>query len=176
MAFHIFFFSAGLRDPIACSFLGGGSLSHKSGYNITRLCPYLCQFFSYFIFPCRSSLLSSLQGGYSSSPLHSAPLDPLTPLDSSSPPGSAFDSESDSDSASETVAASAVLFFTPSKSIPAYSHHLRYTLAPGRRLDRSQRSRIGCVAIYCATVFCLLVTDFLISLKPASPIVSSNVG
>ena len=52
-----------------------------------------------------------------STPLHSAPLEPLTPLDYSSPPGSVFDSKSDSDF--ETVAASNTLFFTPSKSMPA---------------------------------------------------------
>ena len=37
-------------------------------------------------------------------------------------------------------------------------------------------SRIGRVIIYCATVFCLLVTDFLIPSKPTSPISSSRVG
>ena len=33
------FFCTGLRDPIACSLLGGGSPSQNSGYNITILCP-----------------------------------------------------------------------------------------------------------------------------------------
>ena len=41
-----------------------------------------------------------------------------------------FDSKSDSDF--ETIAASAALFFATSKSILAYSHHRRDTLAPGR--------------------------------------------
>ena len=36
----IFFFWSGLRDPIACSLLGGVWLqSQNSGYQVTRLCP-----------------------------------------------------------------------------------------------------------------------------------------
>ena len=38
----LFFLWAGLRDPIACSLLSGGSPSHNSGYKSTRLCPSLC--------------------------------------------------------------------------------------------------------------------------------------
>ena len=105
----------------------------------------------------------------SSAPLHSAPLDPLAPLNSSSP-------ESESDFESESVAVSAALLFDPSKSIPDCSHRRRDTLAPGRQVDRSQRSRIGHVAIYYVTIFCLLVTDLLIPSKPVSPIASYNGG
>ena len=115
---------------------------------------------------------------YSSAPIHSAPLDPLSPLDSSSPPESLFDSKSDSASKSnsETVAASAALFFAPYKSMPACYHHHQDTLTPVCLVARSQRSIIGRVAIYCATVFYLLVTNFLIPLKPDSPIVSVRGG
>ena len=127
-------------------------------------------------FPLPHFLPVVITGVHSSSPLHSAPLDPLAPLDSSSPPGSESESESKSESEYETVASYTALLFAPSKSMPACSHHRRYNLAPGRRLDRSQRSRIGRVTIYCATVFFLLVTDFLIPLKPASPIASYNGG
>ena len=35
-----FFFCTGLRDPIACSILGGGIPTHNSGYESTRLCLY----------------------------------------------------------------------------------------------------------------------------------------
>ena len=62
----------------------------------------------------------------------------------------------------------------PSNSITACSQHCQDTLAPGCQMDRSHRSLIGRVTIYCVTVFCLLVTDFLILSKPASPINSSN--
>ena len=36
--FFFFFFWSSLRDPIACSLLGGGILTQNSGYKITRLC------------------------------------------------------------------------------------------------------------------------------------------
>ena len=123
----------------------------------------------YFVSPSSLPARHHSRGVHSSAPLHSALLDPLAPLDYSPP-------ESESDSNSEPVAASAALFFAPSKFMPACSHHRRDTLAPGRRAYRSQRSRIGRVTIYCATVFFLLVTDFLIPLKPASPIASYNGG
>ena len=54
------------------------------------------------------------------------------------------------------------VFRDSSRSIPACSHHPRDTRAPGRRVARLYRSRIGCVAIYYATVFCLRVMDFCI--------------
>ena len=56
------------------------------------------------------------------------------------------------------------------------SHHLRDTIATGRRVALSQRSRIGCVAIYCAIVFCLRVTDFLIPSNPTPPSASARGG
>ena len=110
-------------------------------------------------------------GSYSSASLNSTLLDLLTPLDSSSPPNFLFYSNSDSD----TIAASDALFFTTARSMPACSHHRQYTLAPGYQVACSQRSRIGRVAIYCATVFCLLVNNFLIPSKPASSIASDRV-
>ena len=36
--FLFFFFWYGLRDPIACSLLGGGIPSQNSDYKVTRLC------------------------------------------------------------------------------------------------------------------------------------------
>ena len=122
-------------------------------------------------FPLPCFLPVVLLGGLLSRP---APLNLLAPLGSSSPPGSAFKSESNSET--ETVAAYVTLFFNPSKSMPAYSHHHQDTLAPGRRVERSQRSRIGPIAIYCATVFCLLMTKVLIPSNPASPIASAKGG
>ena len=73
-----------------------------------------------FPLPCYLPVIL-LGGGYSSAPLHSSPLDLLAPLNSSSPPGSAFDSGSNSNA--KTAAASVALFFAHSKSIPACSHH-----------------------------------------------------
>ena len=52
--------------------------------------------------------------------------------------------------------------------MPSCYHHIRYTIAPGRRVALSQRSIIGRVSIYYATVFCVLVTDFLIPSNSAS--------
>ena len=69
-------------------------------------------------------------------------------------------------------AADAALFFATSKSRPSCSHHLRDTLNPGLRADCSQRARIGRIAIYCATVFYLLLMYFPIPSKPASTIAS----
>ena len=77
---------------------------------------------------------------------------------------------------SEFASTAAALFFSYSKSRPACSHHLRDTLAPGPRSDFLQRPRIGHVAIYCATVCCLLVMYIPIPPKPASTIASSNGG
>ena len=165
-----FFFWAGLHDPIACSLLGGVITPHNIGYTITRLCPYLYYFATSFP---PSSILACCysKGVHFYTPLHSAPLEPLAPLDSSLPK-----SESESDSVSNYVSLSDPLSFTPSKSMPACSHHRQDTLAPGRRVDRSQRPKIGCATIYCATMLCLLVTYFMIPSKPAYPIASSNDG
>ena len=46
-----FFFWVGLRDPIACSLLGGGIPSQKSGYKSTRLCTSLSLVFCYYVDP-----------------------------------------------------------------------------------------------------------------------------
>ena len=77
---------------------------------------------------------------------------------------------------SESAAATAALFFSPSKSRLACSNHRQETLAPGLRADLSQRSRIGRVAIYCRTVFYLLVMYLPIPLKADWTIASLNVG
>ena len=107
----------------------------------------------YFVSPSLIPAHRHSRGIHSSDPLHSDPLYPIAPLDSSPP---------ESESNSESVSASAALFFSPSKSMPDFSHYLQYTLSPGLRADCSQRSIIGRVAIYCATMFCLLVMYFLI--------------
>ena len=144
-----FFFWAGPRDPIACSLLGGGIPSQKIGYKFTRLCPSI-MLVRYFV-PLPSIL----------SRIHSMGIPSSSPIDSPQ---------------SESAAANAALFIPPSKSILACSHHRQDTLSPGLRAYRSQRSIIGRVAIYCATVFFLLVMYFPILSKPASTIVSSNGG
>ena len=64
----------------------------------------------------------------------------------------------------------------PNKSITSCSHHHRDTLATGRRVAHSHRSRIGRVAIYCVTLFCLLVTDFLIVYSPNPTVPLPEVG
>ena len=79
-------------------------------------------------------------------------------------------------SLSRSVAAADALLFNPSKYRTDCSHHRRYTLVPGLREDRSQRSIIGRIAIYCATVFYLLVMYFLIPSNPTLTISSSNGG
>ena len=164
-----FFLWAGLRDPIACSLLDGGIPYHNSGYKITRLCPFFFMLVFYFVYLSSIPVCRRSRGIHSSAPLHSAPLDPLAPLNSSPTKAEPY-------SKSVAYSASSDLFFAPSKSMPACSHHHRDTLTPSLRAERSQRSRIGCVALYFATVFCLLVMDFLIPVKPDSPIASSNGG
>ena len=77
---------------------------------------------------------------------------------------------------SNSAAAAANFFFAPYTYRPDCYHHLQDTLVPGLRKDRSQRSRIGHVAIYCTTVFCLFVLYFPIPYKPASTIDSYNDG
>ena len=68
------------------------------------------------------------------------------------------------------------LFCAPYKSKRSCSNHHRYTHAPSLQVDRSQRSIIRRVAIYCATVLCLLVMYVPNSSKPASTISSSKYG
>ena len=60
--------------------------------------------------------------------------------------------------------------------VSGVSAHSRENQSPGLLTDLSQRSRIGRVAIYCATMFCLIVVYFPIPSKPASAIASSNGG
>ena len=100
--------------------------------------------------------------GLTLAPLHSTPLDPLTPLDvllyspstSGSTSTSTSASKSTSDHDSESVArASTAHSFAVFKSMPFRSHQRQDTLSPALCMDRSQRYRIVRVAIYCATVF-----------------------
>ena len=113
----------GLRGPIACSLLGGGVPTHNRGYRDTIICPYIVLLY-YRSFPCLQC-----HPGVSSCAATSPHL-------YSSPPESAAD-----------------LSFPPSISIPSCPHHRRETKSPVLQTDRSQRSRIGRVVIYCATVF-----------------------
>ena len=80
----IFFLWTGLRDPIACSLLNGGSPPQNCGYMITRLCPFI---FRLFIFPSSkdgpgppSPPSKSHPGSLPSSPIFPHPLSlPLLP-------------------------------------------------------------------------------------------------
>ena len=118
----VFFFWAGIHDPIECSFLGGGIPSQNSGYKVTRLCPYIMLVFHFLPLP------SILAHCYSKGITYSSPIESIP---------------------SKSAAAAAALFFTRSKSRPACSHHRQDTLAPGLRADLSQKSRIGRITIYC---------------------------
>ena len=70
----------------------------------------------------------------------------------------------------------ASISLAPYKSISFWYHHRCETQAPGNQTDRSQRSRISRVTIYCATVFCLRFVYTLISSKPASSIAATSGG
>ena len=145
--FFFLFLWAGICNTIVCSIFGGGVTSHNIGYKFTILCPYIT-LVCYFVPP--PSFLTSR---------HSRDI-----------PSSSSIVSSPSDS---TVSAAA-LFFTTSKSRLACSQHHLNNLAPVLREDRSQRSRIGRVAIYYATVFYLLVLYFLIPFNPDSNSAFSN--
>ena len=123
--------------------------------------------------------------------LRPAPLESLAPRNSSSlvPPAvpsgvSALDSESEpvnsssAASAASTASSSVAAAFSlaPFESIPVFSHHLLATHAPGRLTAPSHRSRIGRVAINCATVFCLQRIDVQIRTIPASFIAPARDG
>ena len=142
---------------------------------ITRL--WLNVLFHYVVSQQSAGMAYHAQG-LTLAQLHSAPLDPLTPLDvllsspttsgSASTSTSASDSTSDSDSESESVSrASAARSFAVFKSMLLCYHQHRDTLAPALYVVRSQRFRIGRVAMYCATVFCRLVMDSRISINSA---------
>ena len=79
-------------------------------------------------------------------------------------------------SPSDSAAAASAIFFASSKYRTACYHHRQDTLAPGLRAERSHSSRIVRIAIYCATVLCLLVMYFPTPSKPVSIISSSNDG
>ena len=117
--------------------------------------------------------------GQSSAPLHSVPLEPLAPRDASSPvppavpPGVVSGSDSNSDpvsagSASFSPSWAAAFSLVDSQSMPVCYHHLRGTRVPRRLSATSQSSRIGLVAINCATMFCLRRIDVLTLTTPTS--------
>ena len=110
--------------------------------------------------------------------LRPAPLDPLAPRDASSPvPLTVPSVVSASASYSEYVnafapgsaasAAASAFSMAPHQSIPVCSHHCLGTRATGRLIAFSHRSRIGRVAINCATVFCLQRNEVRILIIPA---------
>ena len=123
---HIFFFRAGLRDPIPFSLLSGGITSHNSGYKFNRLCPYI-MLVCYFLPPPSLPARNHSWGIPSSSPIFS--------------------------SMYNYAAAAVAILFAPSKYIPACSHHRQDTLASSLQAECSQRSRISLFVMYCATVF-----------------------
>ena len=134
--------------------------------------------------PLRSTPLHS--SPLRSTPLRSAPLDPLAPRDASSPVplavpsvvwASASDSESVSVNAGSAASSAASAFsLAPFQYIHVYSHHRLGTRAPGRLTAFLHRSRIGRVAINCATVFCLRRIEVRILRIPVSFIAPTSNG
>ena len=74
------------------------------------------------------------------------------------------------------ASAASALSLAPFQSIPVYFHHRLATHAPGRLFAFSHRSRIGGVAINCATVFCLRRIEVGIRTIPASFIAPASDG
>ena len=79
-------------------------------------------------------------------------------------------------SLSPSSPATAAVNLYPTSSSYSFSQHLLATHAPGILTFSSHRSRIGRVAMYCATVFCLFITYSPISLHPYSCIAVSSGG
>ena len=156
------FFKSSHRHQIACSLLGGFSKPRTA--TTQSLDSGLLQ---YVNLVCRHAQSSAL------APLHSAPLDPLALLSSSrsSSPSVSFP-VSDPD----VVSVSVPFAFAFPQSIPDCSHHLKVTLAPYLGLAPLHRSRSGRVAMYCATVFCLLWIDVRMSVSPASSMAPFSEG
>ena len=146
ICYFFLFFWSDLRDPIACSLLGGGIRSQNINYKVTRICTSIMLSW-YFVPPLSFPAHRFSRGIPSSLPIASSPYD-----------------------------SAAALLFLPSKYRPSCYHHRRDTLAPGLQADRSQRSIIGRVAIYYANMFYLLLMYVLIPSKPASTVASSNDG
>ena len=141
-----FFFWTGIRVPIACSLLGVGSPAQNNVYRGTRLCPYIV-LSSQFSTPHPYSWR-----GISSCAVPS------------------------SHCASSLSHSAAALYFDPSRYKSSCSHHHWDTHAPGLQIHSSKRSIFGRVAIYCATVFCLLVIYTPISSNPDSYIAAAIGG
>ena len=78
LSFFLYFFCSGLRDRIACSLLGGNITYQNSGYTVTRL--WLNALFLYVVSQRSAGMAHHAQGS-TLAPIHSAPLEPLTPLD-----------------------------------------------------------------------------------------------
>ena len=106
------------------------------------------------------------------------PLEPLAPRDASSPipvtVPSVVSSVSDFESVntfvpgSTTSAAASTLSLSPFQSIPVFFHYRLGTRAPVRLFAFSHRSRIGRVAINCATLFFLWRIEVRIRKIPVS--------
>ena len=77
-----------------------------------------------------------------------------------------------------TPSSSAETTFTraPSRSSTFCSHHLLSNHVPVLHNISSQRSRIGCITMYYATILCLLSTYTSTSSNPDSYIITSNGG
>ena len=75
---------------------------------------------------------------------------------------------------SSSAASDATL--APTSSSHSLSYYIFATHVPGIRTVSLQRYRIGCVTIYCATIFCLIRTYAFIYLNPSSCITVSIVG
>ena len=118
------------RPPcLHCMFIvGGGCSDQNSSYRGTRICPSIV--FSFYFSTPRPQSLPGVSGCDVPS-LHCS------------------SSMSDSDD---------VLSFSLYRSRQSCYKHLQDTHAPGFLTDCSHRSRICRVPIYCATIFCLLVT------------------
>ena len=85
-------------------------------------------------------------------------------------------SMSDSKPESNTDSVSISLALAFSQSMPVWSDHISVTRAPSLYFAPLQTFRSGRVAIYCATVFCLLLIDVRTSVSPASFMAPSSEG
>ena len=71
-------------------------------------------------------------------------------------------------SASTSSSDAAVTSHAPTRSSIPFYHHLFTTHIPVICNVSSHRSKIGRITIYCASIFCLIITHASTSSKPAS--------
>ena len=64
----------------------------------------------------------------------------------------------------------------PTRSITSFSYHLFTTNIPGICTVSLQRSRVGRIEMYCASILCLISTHADTSSNPASCIAVSKCG